>query len=176
MYAKRPFDGPEQVLRYLSLYTHRIALSDKRIEQMDAAGDRVQINYKDYRDSGKRKRMWLTLGCFLARYCSYILPRGFVKIRHYGILANRGVTERLANLREQIELTQQEDLNASITELLQPEEDSAVETTRGNSLELCCPRCGGEAYQVVKLSAEAIAACIEKLLPSEPVMAAGASP
>lgn len=86
VYSKRPFAGPEQVLSYLGRYTHRIAISNERIVAMD--GDDVTFSYKDRADGDKRKLMTLSAETFLRGFLLHVLPRGFVRIRHYGLLAN----------------------------------------------------------------------------------------
>lgn len=87
VYAKQPFLGPKQVIEYLGRYTHRIAISNHRIKSV---GDgKVCFSFKDYRNGGTQKMMTLD-GCeFLRRFCLHILPPGFMKIRHYGILSSR---------------------------------------------------------------------------------------
>ena len=87
LYAKRPFGGPQQVLRYLANYTHRVALSNRRIVQVDASHPSVTFTYRDYRHGSKKH---LTLGAqeFIRRFSLHILPAGLVRIRHYGILGN----------------------------------------------------------------------------------------
>ena len=87
VYAKQPFRGPKQVIEYLGRYTHRVAISNHRIKSL--ADGKVSFSYKDYRHSAQQKMMTLE-GCeFLRRFCMHILPRGFRKIRHYGVLASR---------------------------------------------------------------------------------------
>jgi hypothetical protein len=81
------FGGPEQVLKYLARYTHRVAISNSRLVALD--GDRVTFRYKDYADARRHKTMTLTAHEFIRRYLQHVLPSGFVKIRHYGLLANR---------------------------------------------------------------------------------------
>jgi len=95
VYAKRPFGGPKQVLAYLSRYTHRIAIGNRRILSLDQTARTVTFAYKDYADDSKRKTMTLALDEFLRRFCLHILPSRFVKIRHYGLLANRGRDSRV---------------------------------------------------------------------------------
>jgi len=85
MYAKKPFAGPDQVLKYIGRYTHRVAISNHRI--ISANDDEICFTYKDYRDNGKRKVMRLTPVEFIRRYLQHILPCRFVKIRHGGFLA-----------------------------------------------------------------------------------------
>ena len=86
VYAKPPFGGPERTLKYLARYTHRVAISNSRILDIDEAGVKFQV--KDYADGGKSTTTRLTHEEFLRRFSQHILPRGFVKIRHYGLLAN----------------------------------------------------------------------------------------
>lgn len=99
-YAKQPFAGPEAVLAYLSRYTHRIAISNRRLVAADAAT--VAFKYKDYRvdGPGRFKVMTLATGEFIRRFLSHVLPKGFHRIRHYGLLANGGRTANVAKARE----------------------------------------------------------------------------
>ncbi len=87
VYAKPPFAGPEAVLAYLSRYTHRVAISNRRLIAFDAAG--VTFRYKDYRLRGPERQQVMTLATheFIRRFLLHILPRGFHRIRHYGLLA-----------------------------------------------------------------------------------------
>lgn len=87
VYAKQPFAGPEQVIEYLGRYSHKIAISNHRIKNVTK--DEVHFMYKDYAQGGKQKTMALKATEFLRRFCLHILPHGFRKIRHYGILASR---------------------------------------------------------------------------------------
>jgi hypothetical protein len=87
VYAKRPFGGASQVIECLGRYTHKIAISNHRIQSID--NGKVVFQYKDYGDDGKAKTMTLTATEFLRRFCLHILPKGFRKIRHYGILSSR---------------------------------------------------------------------------------------
>jgi len=93
VYAKRPFAGPKQVLAYLSRYTHRVAISNRRL--ISADGQSVTFAYKDYADGAEPKRMTLGTEEFVRRFCLHVLPERFVKIRHYGLLGNRKRQERL---------------------------------------------------------------------------------
>jgi hypothetical protein len=87
VYAKQPFGGPAQVLKHLGRYTHRIAISNARLVSLiDAV---VQFRWKDYADRGHTKIMALDVDEFLRRFLLHVLPRGFVRIRHFGLLANR---------------------------------------------------------------------------------------
>src|SRR5260370_33909109 len=88
VYAKEPFAGPRQVLRYLSRYTHRIAISNRRLLSADENG--VTFNYKAYRIEGPARCKTITLVTdeFIRRFLIHVLPKGFHRIRHYGLLAN----------------------------------------------------------------------------------------
>jgi hypothetical protein len=88
VYAKRPFGGPEQVLNYLANYTHRVALSNRRIVAVDESAQTVTFQGRDYRQGGPVKPLTLSAREFLRRFTMHILPAGLVRIRHDGILAN----------------------------------------------------------------------------------------
>src|ERR1700676_2544975 len=88
LYAKRPFGGPQQVLRYLANYTHRVALSNRRIVAVDPQLQTVTFTYRDYRHGSKLKELTLCALEFIRRFSLHILPSGLVRIRHYGILGN----------------------------------------------------------------------------------------
>src|SRR5208283_5537270 len=94
---KKPFGGPEQVLRYLTGYTHRVALSNHRLVKLH--DDRVTFTWKDYADGCRRKEMTLDAVEFVRRFALHIIPKGLVRIRHYGLLAHRDLGERLALCR-----------------------------------------------------------------------------
>jgi predicted RNA-binding Zn-ribbon protein involved in translation (DUF1610 family) len=99
VYAKRPFAGPAAVLAYLSRYTHRVAISNRRLVAMDGRG--VTFRWKDYRLKGRTRHKTMTLGAdeFMRRFLLHVLPSGFHRIRHYGLLANAGRQENLAKAR-----------------------------------------------------------------------------
>jgi hypothetical protein len=103
VYAKRPFAGPEAVLAYLSRYTHRVAIANSRLVAMNEHG--VTFRWKDYRDKGnpdrpRHKTMTLTADEFMRRFLLHVLPGGFHRIRHFGLIANNGRKEKLALARE----------------------------------------------------------------------------
>ena len=100
VYAKRPFGGPDQVIEYLGRYTHKIAISNHRITGVDA--QTVQFTYKDYRQAGIKKEMALSAVEFIRRFALHILPKGFVRIRHYGMLSNAVKQTTLTRIREQL--------------------------------------------------------------------------
>jgi hypothetical protein len=97
VYVKPPFGSPEQVLKYLGGYTHRIAISNHRIISLD--NGMVTFAYKDYADKNKRKRMTQTAVEFIRRFLLHALPTRFVRMRHYGFLSNRAKQKKLALCR-----------------------------------------------------------------------------
>ena len=98
VYAKPPFGGPRQVLRYLARYTHKIAISDHRIVDVDE--DDVSFTWKDYREASAPKTMTLSGHEFLRRFVQHVLPRGFTRLRSYGFLANTKKREKLDVIRK----------------------------------------------------------------------------
>jgi hypothetical protein len=100
VYAKPPFAGPEAVLAYLSRYTHRVAIANSRLIALDEAG--VTFRYKDYRCNGSERYRTMTLeaGEFIRRFLLHVLPKGFHRIRHYGLLASAGRKANIARARE----------------------------------------------------------------------------
>ena len=99
VYAKRPFAGPQAVLAYLSRYTHRVAIANSRLLAMDERG--VSFRWKDYRAQGRTRYKTMTLAAseFMRRFLLHVLPAGFHRIRHYGLLANTGRRMNLAIAR-----------------------------------------------------------------------------
>jgi hypothetical protein len=99
VYAKPPFAGPEAVLAYLSRYTHRVAISNSRLLRVDEAG--VTFRYKDYRRNGADRQQAMTLSAdeFIRRFLLHVLPKGFHRIRHYGLLASSARKTSLARAR-----------------------------------------------------------------------------
>lgn len=134
-YAKEPFAGPMAVVKYLGRYTHRIAISNQRIIAMNE--HTVTIAVKDYKDCSKTKFLTLTGVEFVRRFLMHILPKGFVKIRHYGILANRNKKTKLALCRK---LTNSPTYKPRF-EGLTPAE--IVSLLKGRDVTLCpsCKRC-----------------------------------
>jgi hypothetical protein len=96
--ARPPFGSPEQVLTYLARYTHRIAISNPRLVRLEDG--QVTFTYKDYTQDGRRREMTLAAEEFIRRFLLHVLPAGFVRIRYYGLLANRHRTVNLAQCRE----------------------------------------------------------------------------
>jgi hypothetical protein len=100
VYAKRPFGGPEHVLHYLARYTHRVAISNHRL--ISFADGKVTFRWKDYAHGSKKRAMTVTAEEFLRRFLLHVLPRGFVRIRHFGFLANRRRSESVQLCRQLI--------------------------------------------------------------------------
>ena len=100
VYAKPPFAGPEAVLAYLSRYTHRVAISNRRLIAFDETG--VTFRYKDYRRDGPERQRVMTLAPheFIRRFLLHVLPHGFHRIRHYGLLASSARKASIARARE----------------------------------------------------------------------------
>ena len=101
VYAKPPFGGAEQVLKYLARYTHRVAISNRRLVALEDGA--VKFHWKDYAHGGGQKTMTLKATEFIRRFLLHVLPSGFVRIRHYGFLANRVCREKLALCRGLLE-------------------------------------------------------------------------
>jgi Putative transposase len=112
VYAKRPFGGPAQVLSYLAHYTHRVAISNRRLVALDRQRQTVTFTYRDYRHGSQVKQCTLSAREFIRRFSWHILPAGLVRIRHYGFLANnrrgrdlpraRALLERPARRRRRV--------------------------------------------------------------------------
>src|SRR5215213_6494628 len=133
VYAKRPFAGPKQVLGYLARYTHRVAISNRRLVALDDDGQ-VSFRWKDYRANGRTrsKVMRLPAGEFMRRFLLHVLPDGFHRIRHYGLFANGQRAAMLARCRELLDVPPA------------PAEADDQEERRGATKEVpACPCCGG---------------------------------
>ena len=132
VYAKRPFAGPAAVLAYLARYTHRVAIANSRLIALDERG--VTFKWKDYRAKGKTKHKTMTLstGEFMRRFLLHVLPSGFHRIRHYGLIANAGRRENLARARELLNVPPDADDGASTG-------DGVAESGQPTYV---CPDCG----------------------------------
>jgi hypothetical protein len=132
VYAKRPFAGPEAVLAYLSRYTHRVAISNSRLIALDERG--VTFRWKDYRDKGRTRHKTMTLdaGEFMRRFLLHVLPGGFHRIRHYGLLANCNRGACLALARQLLQVPLQDPQGP-------PPCDDSQDTVRPSFV---CPHCG----------------------------------
>jgi hypothetical protein len=147
VYAKRPFGGPAQVLKYLARYTHRVAISNSRL--LDLRDGRVTFRYKAYADDQKPKTMTLAADEFLRRFVQHVLPRGFVKIRHYGLLANAQREARLALCRRLLLVATA--AVAAVAAALPRPEAVRIEPAQPR----CCPNCGGTRLVYRELTAGA---------------------
>ena len=153
VHSKPPFGGPAQVLKYLARYTHRVAISNSRLVALE--GGRVTFRYKDYADDHQPKTMTLDAVEFLRRFVQHVLPRGFVKIRHYGLLASRHRRERLQRSRQ---LLMAVNLKAALrcAEVTLPRgvRDGMRIDAAGRP---CCPECGGQRFLRLPLPEESAA-------------------
>jgi Putative transposase len=113
VYSKRPFGGPEAVLAYLSRYTHRVAISNRRLISADESG--VSFRYKDYRVEGPDRYKVMTLATdeFIRRFLIHVLPRGFHRIRHYGLFAKASCADNIARARKLLAVPKPESESAS---------------------------------------------------------------
>jgi hypothetical protein len=102
VYAKKPFGSPQTVLDYLGRYTHRVALSNDRILQVE--NGKVTLSYRDRKDGDRKKTMALEAHEFIRRFLLHVLPEGFMRIRHFGFLANRSKKQALAQCRKLLNL------------------------------------------------------------------------
>jgi hypothetical protein len=106
VYAKPPFAGPEQVLAYVARYTHRVAISNNRL--CDIEEGKVRFCWRDYRNGNRQKTMTLATAEFIRRFLLHVLPEGFQRIRYYGFLANRYRQQKLARCRQLLAMPQPE--------------------------------------------------------------------
>jgi hypothetical protein len=137
VYSKAPFAGPDKLLAYLGRYTHRVALSNQRLISCDDGV--VRFHYRDRKDGDTRKIAALPADEFLRRFLRHVLPKGFLRIRHYGVLANRRKTELLERCRMHLGVAKPAPLAEKTTaewimELI------GIDVTR-------CPQCGSPALQ-----------------------------
>ena len=140
VYAKPPWGSPEQVLKYLSRYTHRVAMANSRLVFV---GDGVvRFQYKDYATQGRTKLMELQATEFLRRFLLHVVPAGFVRIRHYGLLANRTRQAKLARARQLLALV-------AATPLLPPVARLASDTAPSPTAAARCPHCAGTDWRVI---------------------------
>ena len=137
VYAKRPFGGAEQVLAYLGRYTHRVAIAKSRLVAM--ADGQVSFRWKDYRHEGRNKVMTLDAGEFMRRFLLHVLPPGFHRIRHFGLMANGHRAARLARCRRL--LTQQAGANERVIDPPAPPASDRPPTPWHDRD--TCPCCGG---------------------------------
>ena len=142
VYAKPAFDGPMQVLKYLGRYTHRVAISNHRLLAFD--GERVTFRWKDYAHGGKQRKMKVEATEFLRRFFLHILPKGFVRIRHFGFLANSRRRQDLPLANERL-----------ASDRPPPEPAIPPEAT----INWQCPRCGAAMTVVRRLTPAELSRC-----------------
>jgi hypothetical protein len=140
VYAKEPFGGPEMVLKYLARYTHRAAISNDRVLELEDG--RVRFRWKDYAHGGRWRTMTLIAIEFVRRLLMHVLPSHFVRIRHYGLLANRHREEKLARCRELLGAAAAS-AGEVVESMARPEGPRPVTPTRA------CPSCGAGRLVVI---------------------------
>ncbi|MBV8574856.1 MAG: IS91 family transposase [Acetobacteraceae bacterium] len=153
VYSKRPFAGPQAVLAYLSRYTHRIAISNRRLIAFD--GRQVTFKFKDYRIEGPGRYTTMTLDVaeFIRRFLIHVLPRGFHRIRHYGLFAGNNRVKTIEELRKLLNMSPAAAEQASHTDKAQP-------------LAHPCPCCGGRMFIIETFEA----GCQPRHQPTGPVI------
>jgi hypothetical protein len=132
VYSQPPCAGPEVALKYLARYVHRVAISNSRL--VSAGGGAVTFSYKDYRHKGRRRQMTLGTEEFARRFLQHVLPKGFVRVRHYGLLANRGREQKLLACRR----------------LLRAQAAPAAAAGGGAGQPRRCPACGRGVMELVE--------------------------
>jgi hypothetical protein len=138
VYAKPPWGSPEQVLKYLSRYTHRVAIANARL--VFVGDGLVRFRYTDYAAGGTTKVMELSAEEFLRRFLLHVVPTGFVRIRHYGLLANRTRQDKLARARQLLALV-------AATPLLSPPSALAIDSAPALPTGAPCPHCAGTHWR-----------------------------
>lgn len=151
VYAKRPFAGPQQVLDYVGRYTHRVAISNNRL--LDIENGQVRFRWKDYRDGDQVKVMTLSAEEFIRRFLLHVLPDGFQRIRYYGFLGNRHRQEKLAQCRRLLGM--QPPAPPAIASAPQQDYRDRYEELTGNSLRQC-PRCQQGHMVIVQILPKSI--------------------
>jgi Putative transposase len=146
VYAKPAFGGPLQVLRYLGRYTHRVAISNHRLLALEQ--ERGTFRWKNYAHGGKQGQMTLVATEFLRRFFLHVLPKGFVRIRHYGFLVKRARASSLVLCRQ---------LLASNSPV--PAETGTCQTFSASSSLWHCPRCGAARIVIQRFTAAELSTC-----------------
>ncbi len=148
VYAKPPFGGPQHVLKYLARYTHRVAISNGRL--LDLTNGHIRFRWRDSKDSNRIKVMTLSAVEFIRRFLLHVLPPGFVKIRHFGFLANRNRSQALALCRQH--------LLAAVPSQPAP---AILTEQQQRAMQRRCPVChNGVLHILAWLSAEQLAVCM----------------
>jgi Putative transposase len=145
VYSKRPFDNPQHVLDYLGRYTHRVAIANSRLVELDDG--QVRFRWKDYRHPEQRKVMTLAAHEFIRRFLLHVVPDGFRRIRHFGFLANAHRNAKLATIRTAL------DVPAPVARVKPVDYRERVALLTGRSLDIC-PCCGGHMVDIATLPRE----------------------
>jgi hypothetical protein len=142
VYTKRPFAGPQAVLAYLCRYTHRVAITNSRLEALDLQNGAVTFRYKDYAHGSQCRSMTLSTTEFLRRFCLHILPPRFVKIRHYGLLTNRDRSAQIAQARAHL---------AEVPQPPEPTQETVLTIKHVDPPPLVCPHCGHPTLVLIRV-------------------------
>lgn len=142
VFAKRPFGGPRQVLKYLARYTHRVAIANRRLVALRQS--RVTFRWKDYAHGGRQRLMTLAATEFIRRFLLHVLPRGFMKIRHYGFMANRARQAKRELCRRLLNMPAAPTLTPDDSHPSEPAETRDAEPLRP------CPHCRQGRMQIVE--------------------------
>jgi len=158
VYAKRPFAGPRAVLAYLSRYTHRVAISNRRLVALDQ--QRITFKVKDYRIKGPGRYTTMTLDVaeFIRRFLIHVLPKGFHRIRHYGLFAGSNRAKTIEDVRKLLNM-------APVAAEVAAEQTS--DTDQGKPLASPCPCCGGRMFVIETFDA----GCQPHHRPTSPIIA-----
>jgi Putative transposase len=140
VYSKRPFGGPQHVLHYLARYTHRVAISNHRL--LSFSNGQVTFRWKDYAHHNKKRKMTVSAHEFLRRFLLHVLPSGFVRIRHFGFLANRRRAHLVALCRNLIGEIHQRPIVQAVA-------------AHGRGIR-ACPFCAGPMIVIERLSAQQV--------------------
>ena len=143
VYAKQPWNGPQNVLKYLARYTHRVAIANERLLSID--GGQVTFSYKDYRHGHRRRRLTLSANEFMRRFMMHVLPSGLMRIRYYGFLANAHRSQQLSKIRKLLNVP--EPVNADqhdCEDSLDQEQDTAFDQ---------CPHCQQGPMRLIEAAA-----------------------
>ncbi|MEJ7610471.1 MAG: IS91 family transposase [Ferruginibacter sp.] len=143
VYAKAPFGGPQSVIEYLGRYTHKVAISNHRIGNINDEAGTVSFDYKDYAGEGKKKQMTLAVPEFIRRFEQHILPVRFTKIRTYGYLANRGRHRRIAQVLKKMKLPLHKGF-VKIPIQVRMKEQFGIDIAE-------CPGCKSKTLQLIKI-------------------------
>jgi hypothetical protein len=158
VYSKPPFGGPEAVLAYLSRYTHRVAISNRRLIAFDENG--ITFSYKDYRADGRARCKVMTLATdeFIRRFLIHVLPKGFHRIRHYGLFAKASCADSIARARELLAVTKLQSM---------PADADATDPNEPPIFAHPCPCCGGRMIIIETFACD----CPPRHQPSSPTVA-----